>query len=118
MTGIAKATSDYLLDVAAIAASVANEVAGIADTAAAAIGEETALRIARDHGGQLIYIKQNARLVIERFEEKAVAAFTRNRYDHGATARELGISVGYLYAVLKRQHEREKAERQGKLTLD
>ena len=118
MTGIAKATGDYLLDVAAIAASVATEVAGVPDTAAAAIGEETALQVARKHSGQLIYIKKNARVVVEAFEEQAAQSFSRNRYDHGATARELGISVGYLYAVLKRQHEREKAERQGKPTLD
>lgn len=45
-----------------------------------------------------------------------MAAFTKRRYDYYVTARERRISVSYLHIVLKRWHERERAERQGKLT--
>lgn len=74
------------------------------------IGIDIAQRIAQNWGGEVIYIPRNLLMALNERDMKIYNEFNGN--NHRELARKYGVSMQWVYKIVKRIHKDEIARRQ------
>ena len=77
------------------------------------VGVEIAQRIAKNWGGEVIYIPRNLILLLNERDMQIYHEF--NGHNHRELARKYNVSMQWIYAIIKRITKEEIAKRQGDL---
>lgn len=104
---------ELLIDLADHAAAALKEKTQLDKEACDQLGQEIAIRMAFNWGGQIVYFPEGHQLKVAELHLKIY-----NRFDgtnQAELATEFGISLQHVYRVLKAVHAEEIAERQGGL---
>ncbi len=73
------------------------------DELASQVANELMFQISQHWGGQLIYIVKNEKFLAEQRDIEIYRAF--NGVNHAELAQEYGLSIPYIYRILKRMNE-------------
>lgn len=104
---------ELLLELASHTASTIQDVIEIDAVIAEQIGDAVANHIMRLYGGQNIYIPKGLQLLVNLRDQAIFRAF--NGRNHHELAREFGISLQWVYSIVKRFRELERMNRQSEL---
>lgn len=80
------------------------------DDQAKQIGIEVAHKIAHAWGGEVIYIPRNLVLLLTERDRKIYSEF--NGTNHRELAREYGVTMAWVYQIVKKMRKEEIARRQ------
>lgn len=101
---------ELLVDLADQCAAALKEMAGLEDEAAKQIGREVSDRMASHWGGQNIYFPMGLKLKLSQRDRQIYADFTGR--NHSELARRWGVSLQWIYKIVKAMGEEEVARRQ------
>lgn len=108
-----KRNLELLTDLAQQVAHMLVEMATVRQDVAAMIGEEVAERMALHWGGQNLYFPMGKALKLSRRDRQIYAEF--NGENHSELARKFGLSLQWVYAIVKAVRQEELERRQSKL---
>lgn len=101
---------ELLIDLADHIADALTELGPVEEPRAAQIGAKIAERMAGVWGGQNIYFPMGLSMRISQRDQEIHAKFTGA--NHAALAREYGVSIQWIYKIVKTMHRDQKAARQ------
>jgi Mor family transcriptional regulator len=105
------APAEHLLEtLVALVADEAVRVLGAKSDVAGLLGDEVAARFSSEFGGGLIYLPKGRVFRSSRMRRQIWEAFTGA--NHAELARQFDVSLPYIYSVLAKERERDRAERQ------
>lgn len=101
---------DLLVDLAQQIAIVLTDLAGIDPTKAEQLGREIADRMAAHWGGQNIYFPMGLSYKLSQRDHVIFTEF--NGTNHSDLARKFGVSLQWIYKIVKAIQKEEMAKRQ------
>ncbi|KDB48243.1 Mor transcription activator family protein [Glaesserella parasuis] len=101
---------DLLADLAKHTVSTAKELAGIDEQTAENIGMVVAMKIGQSWGGLNVYMPKALELFACEREKQIYNEFTGN--NHSFLAKKYGLSLQWIYKIVKRVQKEEVAKRQ------
>jgi Mor family transcriptional regulator len=104
---------ELLQDLADQCAQALTDLLGLEKEKAEQIGREIAERMASHWGGQNIYFPMGLTMHLSQRDQEVYEAFTGD--NHGDLARQFGVSVQWVYRILKLKKAEDLAERQNPL---
>lgn len=104
---------ELLTDLSQQVAHMLVELATVPQDVAGAIGKEVADRMALHWGGQNLYFPMGKALKLSQRDRQIYAEF--NGDNHSELARKFGLSLQWVYAIVKAVRQEEIDRRQGKL---
>ncbi|MDR0996767.1 MAG: hypothetical protein LBL69_03775 [Zoogloeaceae bacterium] len=106
---------ELLLDLADQCAASLIELLRIAPSEAESVGREIAGRMASHWGGQNLYFPMGLSYRLSQRDREIFAKF--NGRNHAALAQEFGVSVQWIYRIVREMKKQDIAARQGTLNL-
>lgn len=113
MADFHKGSADLLSDLAAKVAQALAEKAGIAIQDAEEIGIDIAEAVAKDWGGQVIYVPKNLAYDVSKKHLEIYGKFTG--HNHAELASEYNMAMPTVYRILRRVQARLQSENQSDL---
>lgn len=114
MSALKPSPAEHLLEtLVALVADEAVRVLGVKREVAATLGEEVADRFAAEFGGGLLYLPKGRVFRASRMRRQIWEAFTGA--NQAELVKQFGVSLPYIYSVLAKERERDRAERQQSL---
>ncbi len=107
---------ELLVDLAQHVAFALTELLGIDQERAEHAGREIANRMAAHWGGQNIYFPMGLSYKLSQRDQQIFDEF--NGINHSELARKYGVSLQWIYKIVKTVRQEEIAKRQGKLFTD
>ncbi|ARU23629.1 Mor transcription activator family protein [Ralstonia syzygii] len=104
---------ELLVDLAQHAASALVELASLDKDKADQLGREIADRMAAHWGGQNIYFPMGLSLKLSQRDQQIYGEF--NGTNHSDLARKHGVSLQWVYKIVKAMRQEDIARRQGAL---
>ncbi len=101
---------ELLIDLSDHVAAALVELAQIDQTAASQLGREIAERMAAVWGGQNIYFPQGMSMRLAQRDRQIYSEFTGA--NHSDLARKYGVSIQWIYKIVKAVHREERALRE------
>lgn len=108
-------TPEMLKDLAALIAESAAKDYAMPTGKSKQLGIDVAMRIADEWGGIMVYIPTASGIKISLRDMQIYRRF--NGYNHDALAKEYGVSVQWVYQVLKRVRKQQQDKQQRNLDL-
>lgn len=102
---------ELLVDLAEQCALALKESAGLADEKATQVGREIADRMAAHWGGQNIYFPMGLSYKLSQRDRQIFDDFTGA--NHSELARKYGVSLQWIYKIVKTVRQEEITRRQG-----
>lgn len=118
MSNVRDLGADYLNSIAALGAKVGVEVLGLPEETAMILGEELAVRVSEEHGGEQLYISKGRIFHAQKAEKAIMREFLATKRDYSSTAKACKCSTRHIYRVVKRFEDAERVRRQGTLLLE
>ena len=103
---------ELLTDLADQCARILQETAGLEQDKAEQTGREIANRMATHWGGQNIYFPMGLSYKLSQRDRLIFADFDGT--NHGELARKYGVSLQWIYKIVKNMRQEEVAKQQGK----
>lgn len=110
MTIFEEKAPELLADLAKHVETELTKTGKIAPEQAKQIGVEIAQSIAKNWGGEVIYIPRNLVLLLSERDRRIFNEF--NGYNHRALARKYQVSMQWVYKIVKKVTREEIAKRQ------
>jgi Mor family transcriptional regulator len=107
---------ELLIDLAAQSAAALQEVLGIDPDRAEQAGRVIADRMSANWAGQSIYFPKGLSYRLSLRDRKLFADF--NGVNHNDLAKKYGVSIQWVYKIIKAVRTEEIASRQGDLSLE
>ncbi|OPH34981.1 hypothetical protein B5J93_11530 [Moraxella equi] len=82
----------------------------IAPDLACQVANELMFQISQHWGGQLIYVIKDSKFLADKRDVEIYRAF--NGHNHAELSQEYGLSLPYIYRILKRMSEIERKQNQ------
>nr|DAN15529.1 MAG TPA: Mor transcription activator family [Caudoviricetes sp.] len=77
------------------------------------VANELMFQISQHWGGQLIYVVKDSKFLADKRDVEIYRAF--NGHNHAELSQEYGLSLPYIYRILKRMNELERTQNQFEL---
>ena len=107
---------ELLVDLAEQCALALKQILGLDDDKADQVGREIADRMAAHWGGQNIYFPMGLSYKLSQRDRQIYDDFTGN--NHSDLARKYGVSLQWIYKIVKTVLKEEMARRQGALFVE
>lgn len=107
---------ELLIELAQNIAHVLVELIELDKERADHVGQEIANRMAANWGGQLIYFPIGTAIKLSARDQEIWNEFTGN--NHSQLARKYGVSLQWIYKIVKAMRQADLARRQGGLFAD